>query len=99
MVSSLLLFGGIALIANGDARHDATKEKILAHAEKESHQYCSKLKDYVCELSATRHEDTWWVHLQTVLIEPSGQRLYTLGGDTFYIYSLDGNLIETVPGL
>lgn len=99
MVNPLLFLNALTAIHVAAGSHDATRDEIFAMAKQRSIQYCSKLKDAVCELTARRQDDGWWVHLQTVTVAPDGERLYGIGGDNFYVYSLDGKFLKNVPGL
>ena len=78
--------------------HLATKDEVLAKVKHDSLRFCSG-ESIHCEYSVSGAVEGWSALALEVVTGPDGRKGYPVGGHRVYLYSIEGELVQEIPGL
>ena len=87
----------IALSAALPSSGEQPESVILSRAKQDSKQFCSAAQS--CEYTVMRTKEGWDVRATLIFITAKGERAYSPGGFSVYVYSAQGKLLRIEPGL
>ena len=99
MVRFSFLLAVVVAAASPTSPHKLAQADVLALVKRDSAQFCSSEENASCEFSASKSHEGWLARATLFVKQPDGHRAYPIGGHYWYIYSSQGELLRSEPGL